>query len=191
MLKILKDLALAMLNATLLLIVLALFLALRLTDKMEHLAGGVAAHAVELLPLREEANDLAQEVTGLREDVQALLALPAQVGNALEAKLDVARDELAALSTDGVAPERLELAFSQALQSALDSQFDQEKLQSLKDRADKLETRADALAEIAASVSEAPDQIIDQSIEKAADSFAAAIIDIRNPQEKGDSGYRK
>ena len=54
MLKILKDLALAMLNATLLLIVLALFLALRLTDKMEHLAGGVAA-ARALAPRRRDA----------------------------------------------------------------------------------------------------------------------------------------
>ena len=70
------QLALALLNATLILVVAALFLAWNVVNKMEHLAGLAIASATqqvaELSPLADEVSGLRADLSQLREDVADL-----------------------------------------------------------------------------------------------------------------------
>lgn len=70
------QLALALLNATLILVVAALFLAWNVVNKMEHLAGLAIASATqqvaELSPLADEVSGLRADLSQLREDVAEL-----------------------------------------------------------------------------------------------------------------------
>ena len=71
-LRVLRDLFLALLNATLILVALCLFLGLRLTAKVDAIAVHVAESVVRIEPLRDEMQLVAGEVAGLRADLAAL-----------------------------------------------------------------------------------------------------------------------
>lgn len=72
MAKTLKDLALALINATLILIILSLFLAWRVTSTAENLTIAFAQNIKVLEPLRLEVENMTREVAGLRADVAGL-----------------------------------------------------------------------------------------------------------------------
>jgi len=75
----LKDLALALLNATLLLLALCLFLAWQVAQTIDGTAARFAASLVDLGPLRTELQALTDEGAALRAELAALRDLPANV----------------------------------------------------------------------------------------------------------------
>lgn len=95
----LRDLALAMLNATLILIVLCLFLGLRLTDRLEDVRTELTSRLAVFAPLRADLQQMTGEIAGLRSDLSdlrqtgelagtpAAQALNARIG-ALETRLE-------------------------------------------------------------------------------------------------------
>jgi hypothetical protein len=74
----LGQLALALLNATLILVVLALFLAWRLSGTVERVteaaAGAAAQQLAELAPVGDELSGLREQVAGLRLELAAMQA---------------------------------------------------------------------------------------------------------------------
>ncbi|WP_299353102.1 hypothetical protein [uncultured Shimia sp.] len=77
--KTVKNLLLAMVNATLILIVLALFLIWQISNTAERVAGNFAENLDVLKPVTSGVGDLQTEVAALRADVAAL-ATGSQVG---------------------------------------------------------------------------------------------------------------
>lgn len=71
-LRVLRDLALAMINATLILVALCLFLGLRLSGRVDAILSNAAQNLVSVAPLREDVQGLTAEVAGLRDDISAL-----------------------------------------------------------------------------------------------------------------------
>ena len=67
--KTLKDLGLAMINATLILIVLCLFLAWKVTSKADQVASNFARNLVTIQPLREDIQGTTTELAALRQDL--------------------------------------------------------------------------------------------------------------------------
>jgi hypothetical protein len=109
--RVLADLGLALLNATLILVALCLFLAWQTARQMNDLAGTFAQNLIEVEPLRDELRQTRAEIGGLRDDLAGL-------GSAGGALSDSAEAGIAALQTrvDGMvgrldalagAPERL------------------------------------------------------------------------------------
>lgn len=72
MAKTLKDLALALLNATLILIALCLFLAWKASDTINGMMTDFASSIEVVKPMREEVQGMTTQLTGLRDDLQAL-----------------------------------------------------------------------------------------------------------------------
>lgn len=72
----LGQLALALLNATLILVALCLFLAWRVVSAADDVAANVAQSVIELSPIREEMQGLTSEVADLRTDLAALRDAP-------------------------------------------------------------------------------------------------------------------
>lgn len=70
-LTVLRDLLLAMLNATLILLAICLWLAWRLTSEVDDVARTVTENLQPLQPLREDISTLTDEVAGLRADLAA------------------------------------------------------------------------------------------------------------------------
>ncbi|MEM6636114.1 MAG: hypothetical protein AAF667_09505 [Pseudomonadota bacterium] len=102
-LRIAKDLALAMINATLILIAVCLFLGLRLSDRVGAIANEFAAGLVELDGMRSEVSDLRQEVADLRADL-------AETRSTVQARLGgVSIDNLVASVRSEMAPEQIAL----------------------------------------------------------------------------------
>lgn len=69
MLKTVKDLAMAMINATLILIVLCLFLAWKVVDQADQIASDFASNLVSIQPLRDDLQGATDELAALRHDV--------------------------------------------------------------------------------------------------------------------------
>lgn len=111
MLKTLKDLALAFVNATLVLVVLSLFLAWRLTLSVDGMVGNLAENLTIVGPLRADLQTMTREVAALRDDLDRLAGQTGNVSDralkAVNARLDQMQgrldrdgarmDELAAL----------------------------------------------------------------------------------------------
>ncbi len=102
------KLVLALVNATLILVVLALFLGLRLAGTMERVAeasvAAAMAQATQFTPLRDEIAGLREQISGLRDD---LTSLPgdttgdiAERITAVSARLDRIEARLAEVGTD-------------------------------------------------------------------------------------------
>lgn len=68
----LKNLVLAMINATLILIVLCLFLAWKVTSRVDDLASSFAQNLNIVTPLREDIQGATAELAALRSDLAAL-----------------------------------------------------------------------------------------------------------------------
>lgn len=136
MAKTLKDLVLALLNATLILVALCLFLAWKVSSTVDGMVGTFAQNLEIVGPLREDVQSMTSELGALRSD---LAQIGSQTGEARSAAM-------ARLQT----------------------------------RVDQMDTRlADARANLA-SLRNAPEQLIDQALEKTAQNFTQSVIDIRN-----------
>ncbi|WP_170605242.1 hypothetical protein [Ruegeria arenilitoris] len=94
MAKTLKDLLLALLNATLILLALCLFLGWKLAQSVENIRTGFTENLKMVAPLRDEMQGIAGEMAGLRSD----LATFREEGNVLDtvtrSKLNGALDRL-------------------------------------------------------------------------------------------------
>ena len=82
MLKVLKDLGLALLNATLILLAVCLFLAWKVVSTADDVASDFAKHLVSIEPLRTELQATTAELTALRQDVAQILAQPKELQSA-------------------------------------------------------------------------------------------------------------
>ena len=91
MLTTLKNLGLAMINATLILIVLCLFLAWKITSRVDNLASNFAQNLNIVAPLREDLQGATKELAALRSD---LAALKAQSGDVSSATLQRLQDRM-------------------------------------------------------------------------------------------------
>ncbi len=112
-LRALRDLLIAMINATLILVALCLFLGLRLSDRVETAASRVAENVVNLDPLREDVQGMTGEISGLRADLAAIRegagGLGSEAGQAVLVKLDMLDARLDAVGDRvGAVRERLQ-----------------------------------------------------------------------------------
>lgn len=123
--KTLKDLFLALLNATLILVALCLFLLLMVANKANSLTETFAKHLQIVAPLQESVQTTGAEIAALRTDLAELKNQSGEVSSAtmariqdrvetMEAKLDDMKGSLAELRT---VPERL---LDQAIKKAGD-----------------------------------------------------------------------
>ena len=107
----LKNLALALVNATLILIALCLFLLWQIGNTAERVAGSFAENLELLGPLRAEVAGLRDDLSGLRGDLAEIQAVPGQGMDAVEAQLDAVGARLdgvqARVNSLSEAPERL------------------------------------------------------------------------------------
>ncbi|WP_298847658.1 hypothetical protein [uncultured Ruegeria sp.] len=85
MAKTLKDLLLAMLNATLILLAVCLFLGWKLASKVESITAGFSDTVQVLAPIRDEARGIRGELAALRSDLTTL-TLENQVADPLVAQ---------------------------------------------------------------------------------------------------------
>lgn len=69
MAKTLKDLLLALLNATLILVALCLFLGWKLASTVEDVTSGLSEKLQVVTPLRDEAQGIREQLSGLRSDL--------------------------------------------------------------------------------------------------------------------------
>lgn len=74
MAKTLKDLLLALLNATLILLALCLFLGWKLAQSVDNIRTGFAENLQLVTPLRDQAQGLRGELAALRSDMVAIRA---------------------------------------------------------------------------------------------------------------------
>ena len=91
MLTTLKNLGLAMINATLILIVLCLFLTWKITNRVDNLASNFAQNLNIVAPLREDLQGATKELAALRSD---LAALKTQSGDVSSATLQRLQDRM-------------------------------------------------------------------------------------------------
>lgn len=74
MAKTLKDLALALLNATLILVALCLFLAWKVADRAHEVAERIDSGFQLVTPLKAEMSEIKKNIQGLRNDLTTLSA---------------------------------------------------------------------------------------------------------------------
>lgn len=96
MFKVLKDLALALLNATLILIALCLFLAWKTASTMDGLTETFAQNLQIVAPLRGDVQSMKEELSGLRQD---LATLASQGGETSQVVLQRVQERVAAMDT--------------------------------------------------------------------------------------------
>ena len=98
MLKTLKDLALALINATLILLVLCLFLTWKVVNKADHVATNFAGTLVAIQPLRDDISGAAAELAALRKDVAQISEQSGDVRSGslqrIEARLEQIEDRM-------------------------------------------------------------------------------------------------
>lgn len=94
MAKTFKDLLLALLNATLILLALCLFLGWKLMQSAENLRQGFEESLTILAPLREQASGIREELAGLRQDIASLKAAGAALDAADQFRLNTALQRL-------------------------------------------------------------------------------------------------
>lgn len=70
--KVIKDLILALVNATLILVALCLFLLWQVSESGERVAAAFAENLQILRPLRQDLQGVRDELAGIRSDIQAL-----------------------------------------------------------------------------------------------------------------------
>lgn len=119
------QLLLALLNATLLLVALCLFLGLSLTNRIDDLTATFAQNLIEVEPLRDELAQTREQIAGLRSDLAAVIEQQDTLSAAASARLQGQMTELnarldamaAPFENLSGAPERL---IDQAVQSIAD-----------------------------------------------------------------------
>lgn len=102
MAKTLKDLLLALLNATLILLALCLFLGWKLAQSVENIRAGFAENLQVVAPLKDQAQGIRGELAALRSDLDAIRSnggvadsATAQKLNATLQRLDGLEDRMA------------------------------------------------------------------------------------------------
>jgi len=106
MAKTLKDLLLALLNATLILVALCLFLGWKLASTVEDVTSGLTEKLQVVTPLRDEAQGIREQLSGLRRDLARIQedgqgsdsAASLQISATLD-KLDTIETKLQAVQT--------------------------------------------------------------------------------------------
>ncbi|MBO9472050.1 hypothetical protein J7413_00720 [Shimia sp. R10_1] len=102
--KVIKDLLIALINATLILVALCLFLLWQLSGTAERVVAEFAENLQIVKPMEERVQSLQSEVVGLREDLanlsleSAALNLPAT--QALATRADALQAELEAINSN-------------------------------------------------------------------------------------------
>ena len=91
----LKNLALALINATVLLVALCLVLALLITQSAERASDRFSEAVSSLAPVRSEVTQINDSLEGLRSDVQALAQRPNSISDDRVLELN---DQIAALN---------------------------------------------------------------------------------------------
>ncbi|NIZ09922.1 hypothetical protein [Pseudooceanicola sp. HF7] len=66
------NLVLALVNATLILVILCLYLGLRLTDRVHSITKDFAASLISLEPVKEEVRGMSTEIQGMTREIAAL-----------------------------------------------------------------------------------------------------------------------
>ncbi|KPA22780.1 hypothetical protein shim_10680 [Shimia sp. SK013] len=92
--KTIKDLLLAMLNATLILVALCLFLLWQVSRSGERIAESFASNLSLLKPMEQRIDETRQEVAGLRSDLAALANGTTELSDAAKMRLDNAATRL-------------------------------------------------------------------------------------------------
>ena len=102
MLKIIKDIAVAMINATLILILLCLFMAWRVASTANNMAASFASNIEVLKPVRSSIDDMTGELAALRGDLQTIRTqtgtLNSAVAQGIETRIDALQAQLAGVS---------------------------------------------------------------------------------------------
>lgn len=115
MAKTLKDLGLALINATLILLALCLFLALTVVNRIDGLTETFSQNLITVQPLREEVQATREELAALRADLAEVISQGGDFSSAaalrmqakldgMEAKMDETRARMSDLAD---APARL------------------------------------------------------------------------------------
>ena len=91
-----KNLLLALLNATLILVALCLYLGWMLMQSAEQAADTFASAVGNIAPIRNEVSDVRESVTGLRADLQLLAEQPGILSENAEAALETRVNAIAA-----------------------------------------------------------------------------------------------
>ncbi len=94
MAKTLKDLLLALLNATLILLALCLFLGWKLAQSVETVRDGFAENLQVVAPLRDQTQEIRDEISGLRGDLTAIRNNASNLDFAAKSRLSAALDRL-------------------------------------------------------------------------------------------------
>ncbi|NDR59026.1 hypothetical protein [Aliiruegeria sabulilitoris] len=72
LLRALRDLAIALINATLILVLLCLILGWKLLDRVDNVAANFARNIVSVEPLRGDVQSMTTEIAALRSDLAAI-----------------------------------------------------------------------------------------------------------------------
>ena len=94
MLKIIKDLALAMINATLILILLGLFLVWRINVTANTLTESFAQNIQVLKPVQDDVKDMTAELAALRADIKAIRLQSGTFSSAVAMRVDSKLNDL-------------------------------------------------------------------------------------------------
>ncbi|GAA6178993.1 MULTISPECIES: hypothetical protein [unclassified Shimia] len=113
--KILKDLLLAFINATLILVALCLFLLWQLSGTAERVVASFTENLQIVQPLEEKVVSLQTEVQNLRSDLAAMslesAALNAPMAQRLQSRADALQDNITAINNSlsdlSTAPDRM------------------------------------------------------------------------------------
>lgn len=92
--KTIKDLLLALLNATLILVAICLFLLWQVSRSGERIAASFASGLTVLAPVEQSVEGLRADVTGLRNDLTALKDGKTEISVAAQARLEAAATRL-------------------------------------------------------------------------------------------------
>lgn len=109
--KALKDLAIALINATLILVALCLFLAWRLFDTVDGITATFAQNLELVAPLRDDIGGVREELAALRSDLDTLTTTTGTLSSdaarrleqrvvAMEARMDGVRGRIDGLLED-------------------------------------------------------------------------------------------
>lgn len=94
MTKVILDLLKAMINATMILLALCLFLGWQLMSSVQTVTGKVTQAVVQIAPVQDRLQELRLEITGLRRDIVSRSELP------VASQLDSLDQRLAVLQSD-------------------------------------------------------------------------------------------
>ncbi|WP_419739871.1 hypothetical protein [Ruegeria sp.] len=99
MAKTLKDLLLALLNATLILVALCLFLGWKLASTVEDVTSGLSEKLQVVAPLRDEAQGIREQLSGLRSDLARIQEDGVVSNTAVSLRMSNTLDKLETIET--------------------------------------------------------------------------------------------